>query len=156
MLNSPYRLTALMIACCLLSVAGFLGGNVHTVHTRLPMMIPCFLCAVVGYLGMLWTTSVLTDAIQNERWPAETLTPFRLVIDHVLWKIGMGLLLVAMLAALILDRHRHGWFWAVFFLIQAQTQFTSVFARRCKQHCAGPYLDWTQVSPLRSEHWGER
>jgi hypothetical protein len=68
----------------------------------------------------------------------------------------MGLLLVAMMVALIKGRHRHAYFWAVFFLLQAQSQIGSAFARTRKLLGTGARLDWSKVSPLRSEHWGER
>ena len=64
----------------------------------------------------------------------------------------MGLLLVAMLVALIKEWHRHAYFWAVFFFLQAQSQIDSAFARPRKLRGTGAPLDWSKVSPLTSEH----
>ncbi len=146
-----------MTGCCLLSTAGILASNRYAVHSQLSVLAACFACVVVGYLSMLWTASTLRNNIQNERWPVETLAPFRQVIDHVLWRFAMAVLLVAMLATLIFqDRHHHSWYWATFFLLQAQTQFTYAFGRPREPSATGHLLDWSKVSPLRSDHWGER
>ncbi len=146
-----------MVTCSLLSVACFLGINLHATRAHLFLMIPCCLCVVLGYLGMLWTSSRLRDNVRNQRWPLETLAPFQRVIDHVLWKIGVALLLVAMFASLVAQgRHHQSWFWAVFFLLQAQTQMTNAFARPRTPPGTGAHIDWSKVLPLHSEHWGER
>ena len=105
---------------------------------------------------MYWTSYVLREDVRNDRWSDETLAPFRRVQGHVIWKIGMGVLVVAMLATLIQDRHHRTWFWTVFFLLQTQTQITNAFARPRKPPGDATRLDWSQISPLRSEHWGER
>ena len=157
MLNSPFRLTALMLTCSLVAVACFLSIGISAVRTHPLLMIPCIMGVVVAFLGMLWSSSLLRNNVRNERWPAETLAPFHRVIDHVLWKIGLGLLFVALIAALMLQgRHHTPWFWAVFFLLQAQTQMTNAFARPRTPPATGALLDWSKLSPLHSDHWGER
>ena len=157
MLDSPNRLTALTIAAILLACAGFIAGNVPPVHGSLPLLALCFLCVVIGYLGMLWASYTLRQDVRNERWPEDILAPFRRVTDHPLWKIGMGLLFVAMCVVVALqDRHHRTWFWAVFFLLQAQTQISNAFARPRTPRGSGARIDWSKVAPLRSEHWGER
>lgn len=146
-----------MVTCSLLSVACFLGMNLHATRAHLFLQIPCSASVVVGYLGMLWTGSTLRNNVQSDRWPAETLAPFQRVLNHVLWKIGVGLLFLGLVAALMVQgRHHTPWFWAVFFLLQAQTQMTNAFARPRTPPGTGAHIDWSKVLPLHSEHWGER
>jgi hypothetical protein len=56
----------------------------------------------------------------------------------------MGLLLVAMMVALIKGWRRHAYFWAVFFLLQAQSQIGSAFARTRKLLGTGARLRLVQ------------
>ncbi len=156
MLDSPYRLTALTIAGSLLATAGFFAASFHPIYSSLPLLLLCFALVVTSLLGMFWAANTLRNDVQNERWPEATLAPFRRVTGHVLWKIAMGLLLLAMFAALTQDHHHRTWFWAVFVLLQTQTQIGTAFARLRKPTPPGPLLDWSKVSPLRSRHWGER
>lgn len=156
MLKSPYRLVALTVAGILLSGAGFVCGNLHSVYLSLPLLATCFACVVIGVLGTCWASYALREGVQNERWSERILAPFRRVTDHVLWKIGMAGLIVAMFAALTQDRHHRTWFWLVFILLQAQTQINSAFARPRKAAGSGNRPDWSQMPPLQSEHWGER
>ena len=156
MRDSPFRLTALIVGCSLLMVTGFLAADLRPVYTNLPLLSACFALMVIGLIGMFWLSSRLRDEVRNERWSEETLAPFREVTGHVLWKVGMALLVVAMLAALTQDGHHRTWFWVVLFLLQTQTQITNAFARPRLPLRTGPRIDWSQASPLRSEHWGER
>ena len=156
MLDSPSRLTVLTIVGSLLATAGFIAAGIHFIYNSLPLLLLCFAVVVTSFLGMFWAANTLRDDVQNERWPEATLAPFRRVIDHVLWKIAMGLLLLAMFATLTQDHHHRAWFWAVFVLLQTQTQIGSAFARLRKVTRPGPLLDWSEVSPLRSKPWGER
>ena len=153
---SPYRLTALTLAGSLLSVAGLVCGSLPFVHASLPWLMLGLAGAVTGALGMYWASYLLREDVRNERWPEETLAPFRRMTDHVLWKVGMGLLFVGMLATLLQDRHHRQWFWAFFILLQMQTKVSNAFARPRKAGSAGTRLDFSQVPPLRSEHWGQR
>ena len=155
MLDSPYRLTALIFAGSLLACAGFLGSSFHPIHTSLPLLLLTFALVVVGLLIMFWAANTLRDDNANERWPEATLAPFRAVTTHVLWNITMGLLVLAMFAALTQDRHHRSWFWAIFVLLQTQTQLTTAFARPRKPTRPSPLLDWSKVAPLQSEHWGK-
>ena len=156
MLDTPHRLTAFTIAGSLLSVAGLVCGNLHSVRASLPLLLTCFAGVVIGLLGMYWTSYVLREDVQNERWSEETLVPFRRVVNHVLWKMAMGFLVLAMLAALTQDRHHRTWFWVVLFLLQTQTQIANAFARVRRPPSAGAPSDWAEVQPLRSEHWGQQ
>ena len=156
MLDSPYRLTALTIVCSLLATAGFIAASLHSTYCSLLLLLLCFALVVISLLGMFWAANTLRNDVRNERWPEATLAPFRRVVDHVLWKVAMGLLLLGMFAALAQDRHHRTWFWAVFVLLQTQTQIGTAFPRLRKPTGPGLLLDWSRVSPLRSEHWGER
>ena len=158
MLRSPVRLTALMVLCSLLAATGFLVlSSSPAVHTHPFLLAACFACVLLGYLGMLWTGSTLRNNVQSDRWPAETLAPFQRVLNHVLWKIGVGLLFLGLVAALMVQgRHHTSWFWAVFVLLQAQTQITNAFTDPRTPPGTGAYTDWSAAAPLHSEHWGER
>lgn len=156
MLETPYRLTAFTVAAILLSGAGFVCGNLRSVYSSLPLLAACFAGVVIGVLGMYWAAYILREGVRNERWSERTLAPFRRITDHVLWKIGMVGLVVAMLAALTQDRHHRSWFWPVFFILQTQTQINTAFARPRKAAGSGTRPDWSQIPPLQSEYWGER
>ncbi len=154
--DSPYRLTALTIVAGVLGMAGLMGGDLHSVSASLPLLALSLLCAVGGMGGMYWASYMLREDVRNERWPEESLAPFRQITTHVLWNLGMGVLVVAMLTALTQDRHHRIWFWATLFLLQMQTQITNAFARPRTPRGSGARLDWSQATPLRSERWGER
>lgn len=156
MLDSPYRLTASTVAAGLLAGAGFIAGNRLSPHTPLLILVALLVLIAIGMTGLFWGAHTLREAIRNERWPEHTLAPFRRVIDHPLWKWAMGLLMVAMLVALIKDRHQRTYFWGVFCLLQTQTQITTALARPRKPHLPGAHLDWSKVAPLHSDHWGTR
>ncbi len=156
MLNSPFRFTALTVACSAVMVVGFLAGELRPVYSSLPLLSACLLCVVAGVLGILWTSYMLREDVRNERWSDEVLAPFRAVTTHVLWNIGMGLLVVAMLFAWGHNRHHSPLQWILLFLLQTQAQLTTAFAK--PRRPAGPShtIEWKKFSPLRSEHWGER
>ena len=157
MRDSPFRLTALIVGASLLVVIGFLAADLRAVYARLFLLSAFFVLVVVGVGGMFWLAHRLRNDVLNGRWSEETLAPFREVTGHILWNVGLVLLIVAMFAALTQDRHHRTWFWVILFLLQTQTQLTAAFARpRTRPTGPGPRLDWRQVSPLRSEHWGER
>ncbi len=111
-------------------------------------------CGLAGYLGMLCASYNPRHDVRHERWPEDTFSPFSLVTAHVLWKIGMGVPCVAMLATLVEDRRHRTRFWPVFILLQPQTQIGSAFVR--SRTLRGTRLDWTKIPALRSDRWGER
>lgn len=156
MLDSPYRLTALTIAGCLLGTAGLLGSSVHSIYNSLPRLMACVVFVVIGMLGMYWASYTLRECVQNERWPPESITPFRRAVDHPIWKCVMVLLVFAMLLILIQAEHHRGYFWCVFFLLQTQTQIGSAFVRPRRTGDAHAGIDWSKMAPLTSDHWGER
>ncbi len=151
--DSPYRLTSLIVAGSLLSVAGLICGSLRSVYASLPLLIICFATAVIGAAVMYWASYLLRAQVQSERWPEMTLVPFRRVVEHVFWKIGMGALLMAMLTSLIQVQRHRPWFWIVFLLLQTQTQISAAFAHPRKPLDMSSRPDWSQIKPLYSEHW---
>ena len=153
MSDSPYRLTSLIVAGSFLSVAGLICGGLPSVDGSLPLVVTCFATVVIGAVVMYWASHLLRAQVQSERWPEMTLAPFRQVVRHVFWKIGMGVLLMAMMASLIQIHHQRTWFWAIFLLLQTQTQITAAFARPRKPPGMSSRPDWSQIKPLYSEQW---
>ena len=134
-------------------MAGLICGSLRSVYASLPLLITCLVIAVIGASVMYWASYLLRAQVQSERWPEMTLFPFRRVVEHVFWKVGMGVLLVAMMASLLQVHHHRPWFWTVFLLLQTQTQISAAFARPRKPLGMGSRPDWSQIKPLYSEHW---
>ena len=154
MLTSPARLIALIVAATLVATTGFIAAGLHPIYTSLPLLLLCFTLVVTSLMTMFWAANSLRDDVGNERWPEATIAPFRRVTTHILWNTATGLLLLAMLAALILN-HRHlTWFWPIFVLLQTQTQLTTAFARPYKPTRGGLGVDWSTSAPIHSERWG--
>jgi len=152
--ESPCRLTSLIVAGSFLSVAGLICGSLRSVYASLSLLIISFATVVIGAVVMYWASYLLRAQVQSERWPEMTLVPFRRAVEHVFWKIGMGVLLLAMMASLIQVHHHREWFWAVFLLLQTQTQISAAFARPRKPPGTSSRPDWSRIKSLHSEQWG--
>ena len=154
MFDSPWRLTSLIVAGSFVSVAGLIGGSLRSVYASLSLLVMCFATVVIGAVVMYWASYLLRVQVQSQRWPEMTLVPFRRVVEHVFWKVGMGVLLVAMMASLIQAHHHREWFWTVFLLLQTQTQISAAFARPRKPLGTSSRPNWSQIEPLHSDQWG--
>ncbi len=156
MLNSPFRFTVVTVACSAVIVAGFLASELRPVYSSLPLLSVCFLSVVAGVIGMYWTSFTLREDVRNDRWSDEVLAPFRTLTTHVLWYLGMAVLVIAMLFTWVHRRHHSPFLWVFLFLLQTQSQLTSAFAKPRKPSGSGHRIEWNKFSPLQSEHWGER
>ena len=91
---SPCRLTSPIAAGSFLSIAGLVCGSLCSVYASLSLLIISFATVVIGAVVMYWASYLLHAQVQSERWPEMTLVSFRWVVEHVFWKVGMGVLLV--------------------------------------------------------------
>ena len=156
MLNSPLRLTAVIVVGCLLAASGFLGISSHHVPHSLPLRSACLVAIIIGMVGLYWGSSTLRNDVQNERWTTETIEPFRAVTQHLAWRLVMLLLVTLMFLSLLSRSNQHQYFWIVFLVLQMQTQLGNAFNQPLPQLDPGTRIAWLEGAPLHSDHWGQR
>ncbi len=155
MVDSPNRLTALTLFCGLLSTASCVTAGLPSARGSQPLLTISLVCAFIGLTGMYKFAYTLREGVRNQRWPAQTLAPFRKTIDHPAWKLTMGVLFLATCLALVrYAPHVNGFFWGVFLLLKTQMQISGSFARPKQTQAPVARLDWSKVQPLTSDHWG--
>ncbi len=153
LLDSPRGLAALTCLGGLVSALGF--ACFQGFRSLIPVVL-AFGVIVFGSIVMFKAGYDLREGIRNERWPEAEIVPLRRMVQHPVWIACIVTLLVAMCAALLTARSHHRYFWAVFLLLQITTQLSNAISRPYEPPGVGGHIDWTKISPLHSEHWGER
>lgn len=155
MLDSPLRLTVVVIVCAIISAVMFSSISLLPSRPSATILAICLALVVVCLIGALWASSKLHDCVQNERWPEKDLEPLRALFLNKASNIISVLLVLAMISVLVFTRHSHGNFWSINVLLQAQTQLMRALRRSVRPMPADQLIDWSQNAPLHSEHWGE-
>jgi hypothetical protein len=141
---------------CLITSALFLFPQVWVIHHhRAAALLIGFGIFAVGALLALRSTTDLRNGVESEHWPESQIKPFRRFARSPLFTaIGIALFVALVLLEFIFKGRLRGEFWACFLFLQTLSQVGLAFKRRpaAKQ----PAVQWNNLSPIRSDHWGER
>lgn len=127
----------------------------HSAPASLWAIAP-FTTAVLGILLALYAHSSLENGIAAARWNDQEIESLRDILNSPLAKFLYIALLALMVASLILDflsPHRSPAFWAIFILCQS-----FIWMRNATRHqTSNPNHEptWNNLSPIRSDHWGQ-
>lgn len=157
MLDSPGRLTAVIIAGALVGSSAFLAISHVPGHPVAPLLGIFLALITLSYGSIIWAGSKLRDGVQNERWPDNAIQPLRAVVSSTTWKVSLFLLLACLVVSLVFERtaHQYPYFWSIFCLQQGCTQLSYAARRPVRKSASGNRLDISNTLPLHSEHWGE-
>src|ERR1700722_10518862 len=119
---------------------------------RLLVLLPFF---AAGTTLMLIAESRFKNGVQNGRWSEEEIAPLRAVLESPWWTAGSIAMLIASAVMMFIAAHHYrGIGWALLIVGQSLTRLQLGFRRPTPKNPSGP--NWTNFSPIRSEHWGER
>ena len=167
--RSLTRLVAFTLSCGVLSAAGFAILYSLPRPAAGPGFWVLFSGVVVLSLGgmilMFFTASRLKDAVQNERWPQQSVDLWRSRTRSSWWRATVWLMLLFMFVAMVAgDRHRgfiHGYmfiYWPFFVTLQTLGQIGAAFSKPASSGSSGSspiWRDWQNFGELKSDHWGQ-
>jgi hypothetical protein len=165
---SVSRMVALIACCGIVSAMSFaLLYCLPSPRWRPALWIYFALVAALtlgGMIVMSIAASRMRDAIQNGLWPDSEVEVWRRRTCSWWWQSGMGLSLLAMLAALLVSHNHHSFphgymlvYSPFFVVIQTFAQIGAAF-RKPPTPFGGPpiWKDWRNFGKLHSDHWGQR
>jgi len=109
-----------------------------------------------GATIMLKSVSALKNGVQNQHWPPEEIDPLRSICESPWFVTLIVVLFVAWGVLFLAFGHgiQRSIGWSFYMPAQALAQLSSAFRLKASQDRKP--IDWHNVAPLKSEHWGER
>jgi hypothetical protein len=118
-------------------------------------LIPALALLACGFTIYLKFISILKDGIQNHRWTEDQLQSLRLVLESPYCSVVNFSLLVAYVVLQFFVPHLKGLGWVCFLLTMAVSQLIAAVHRpRPRPPSSLPI--WRDLTPIRSDHWGQR
>src|ERR1700677_202557 len=111
---------------------------------------------VLGIALALFANSSLENGIAAARWNDQEIESLRAILNSRpsnFLNIALLALMVASLVIGILSPHRYPIFWAFFILSQSINWMRNATRRKASSPTHEP--SWSNLSPLRSNHWGK-
>jgi hypothetical protein len=119
---------------------------------RLLLILP----TLVGGAALFYITQMrFVNGMQNGIWSEEEVAPIRAFFTSS-WMVvfSIGALVAYCVLMFIAHRRYQGLGLALFIVMQCFTRLGMAFRRKTPQNPVTP--QWSGLSPLQSEHWGER
>jgi hypothetical protein len=146
----------------LLSLLGSALAGILFLFPKMPMHWPLWLRLITG-LGLLASgftiylkfLSAFRDGVQNHRWTEQQLQSLRLVLESPYCKAFNISLILAYAVFVFLIPHLKGVGWVCFLFTMNLSQLI-VGIRRPRPESSNSLLGWRDLSPIRSDHWGQR
>jgi hypothetical protein len=127
-------------------------------HRTLAFWSVLYLSSVPMLLGLplfLKAFAHIKDGIANGLWAPGEVASFRGSFETVLWRgLSLSLVLASCIILLAASRSRQPITW--FLLVLGQTTMQLTFAFQTKPNLRPPSGDWSNGSPIHSDHWGNR
>jgi hypothetical protein len=146
----------------LLSLLGTTLASVIFMFPKAPPHWPLWLRLVtglallaIGFTIYLKSLGALRDGVQNHRWTEQQLQSLRLVLESPYCKALNIALLVAYAVFVYFIPHLKGVGWLCFLFTMNLSQLI-VGVRRPRPEPSNSLLGWRDLSPIQSDHWGQR
>lgn len=157
---TPAQLVLVSLFSFVISAAGL--SLIRFVHTTdghdcirwIPFLL-IFGGFVLGIVVSLYVSSSLKNGIENQQWPEEQIESLRSVIESRYTNALLVLLLVAYgVLWLVYSKYRATGL-ACFVLLQIISQLRTA-VRRTPAKPSSLLTGWRDLSPIRSDQWGQR
>jgi len=147
------------------ALLSLLGSALAGILFLFPKMLthgPLWLRLITG-LGLIACGSILylksisafRDGVQNHRWTERQLQSLRLVLESPYCKAFNISLIVAYAVFEFFIPHLKGVGWLCFLFTMNLSQLI-VGVRRPRPESSNSLLGWRDLSPIHSDHWGQR
>jgi len=121
--------------------------------SRLLVMLPFF---GVGIALMLVAESRFRDGIQNGIWRDEETSRMRAVFTSPWWAaFVIAMLITSAVLMLGFSHHYRGIAWALLGVGQSLSRLGLAFRQTTPKNPSS-FPSWSALSPIQSDHWGER
>jgi hypothetical protein len=161
---SAKQTAALCILGGLIAAGGFLVGiPVHTTSLHHPhstssllWVASVFTTVVLGITLSLFANSSLENGIVAARWSDQEIESLRTLLNSRpsnILNITLVALVVAFVVMAIPSPHLYPIFWACFILSQSFSWMRNTVRRQASSTNRQP--TWSNLAPLRSDHWGQ-
>jgi len=121
--------------------------------TSVLVMLPFF---AIGTPLMLIAESRFRDGIQNGIWSEAEIVRLRAVLTSpFLTVICIAMLIAGIIVVFVAHHHYRGISWVLLIMGQSFTRLQMAFRPPTPKNPRS-LLSWSNLSPIQSEHWGER
>ena len=132
----------------------FLFPKMLTHGGLLLRLIPALVLLACGFTINLKFISILKDGVQSHRWTEEQLRSLRIVLESPYCAVvNVSLLVAYVMFQFVMPHKGLGWF--CFLLSMALSQVIGA-VRRPRPKPSNSLPSWRDLSPIHSDHWGQR
>jgi hypothetical protein len=123
----------------------------HLSHFTALLSLQLFLLVAGGLIAFLSATS-LESGIANQRWPEAEIDSLRALSKSTIANIISFALIVGFVLLAIIFHQFSPAGWSLYFLVITLNFLRAKLARKPG---TAPESKWANLSPIRSEHWGQ-
>jgi hypothetical protein len=158
-LNLSARQTvALSILGALVASAGFiLPIPQHGHESPLWLIATMFALIIAGFAISFYASTDLESGLANQRWPEDEIASTRAILSSSLVTAATLLCVTAAMILVLSARSTRPIGWALLVFGQSLTRLQAA-AKPPRTNHPTHYVppNWTNFSPIHSDHWGER
>ena len=115
-----------------------------------------FAVFAAGAILSLKFTSDLRHGVENQDWPESQIEPLRKHLESPWYTaLSIALLVAFVLFAIFIKRFR-GESWACYLFVQTVSQLRMAVRRPLSRTPSGPLTGLHSLTPIHSDHWGQR